>query len=364
MRAYKSFLAGKLFEIKSNPQLNKEKFNFMIKGYPYFTRTAANNGILGYVSYLDESHKIRGNSLAIGMIEMRFHYMENDFYAGQFTKTAFPKFIGFNKYIALYFIALFGKYQPVFQGILVRDFESIFNNVEVLLPITPNGEIDFAYMEGYIRELECTRIHELEVYLKAKDLAEYKLSEDEKQFVSNYTTGIRYEVFKIVDIFDVRNTQSILSKDIVENSGKTPYLTAGATNNAIGSYIEYDEQFIDKGDCIFIGGKTFVVSYQEKDFYSNDSHNLALYLKDVDKKTKENQLFMVSAIHKSLGQKYTWGDSISKKKIQVDTVSLPAVDNKTPDYDYMTRFIRIQQKLAIKNVLDWKERVLKSNVTS
>jgi len=119
------FSAGKFFEIKSNPQLNKECFNFTTKGYPYFTRTAFNNGILGYVEHLDEEHKIKGNSLAIGMIEMRFHYMEHDFYAGQFTKTAFPLFKGFNKRIALYFISLFGKYQSIFQRVLIRDFEKL-----------------------------------------------------------------------------------------------------------------------------------------------------------------------------------------------------------------------------------------------
>lgn len=40
---------------------------------------------------------------------------------------------------------------------------------------------------------------------------------------------------------------------------------------------------MDKGNCIFIGGKTFVVTYQEKDFFSNDSHNLTLRLKEESK---------------------------------------------------------------------------------
>jgi hypothetical protein len=359
MREYKHFLAGELFKIKSNPQLNKENFRFADRGYPYFTRTAVNNGILGYVDYLDEEHKIKGNTLAIGMIEMRFHYMEDDFYAGQFTKTAFPIFKGFNKRIALYFITLFGKYQSIFQSMLVRDFESTFNNIQILLPVSSQGKIDFIYMENYIRELETIRIHGLETYLKTTGLADYELSNGELQIVSSYKTSkTKFNIFKIIDIFDVKNTQSILSSAIAENSGNTPYLTASATNNAVGTYIEYDKRFVDKGDCIFIGGKTFVVSYQEKDFYSNDSHNLALYLKAIDKKTRENQLFMVSAIYKSLGTKYTWGDSISKKKIQTDTISLPADDLGTPDYNYMTQFIRIQQKLAVKKILDWKELVL------
>ena len=103
----KSVSLKDLFVIKSNPQLDKGYFHFSEKGkYPYFTRTEKNNGILGYVDYLDDNHKIPGNSLAIGMIAMQFFYMEHDFYAGQFTKTAFPKFDKFNKAIAMYFIAL------------------------------------------------------------------------------------------------------------------------------------------------------------------------------------------------------------------------------------------------------------------
>lgn len=81
-----------LFEVKSNPQLNKDSFNFTkTSEYPYFTRTVLNNGIAGYVNYLDEEHKIRGNSIAVGMLGMQFFYMEKDFYAGQFTKTIFSK---------------------------------------------------------------------------------------------------------------------------------------------------------------------------------------------------------------------------------------------------------------------------------
>jgi len=178
MREYKEFRAGDLFKLKSNPQLNKESFTFNIKGYPYFTRTSFNNGILGYVDYLDEEHKIKGNSLAIGMIEMKFHYMERDFYAGQFTKTAFPLFEGFNKRLALYFITLFGKHQSIFQGVLVRDFENLFYNTQISLPVTPNGEIDFSFMENRIRELVA--------YLKVTGLTDYQLTADEEKFLENY----------------------------------------------------------------------------------------------------------------------------------------------------------------------------------
>ncbi|MCT7027578.1 restriction endonuclease subunit S, partial [Salmonella enterica subsp. enterica serovar Minnesota] len=67
--------AGELFDVKSNPQLDKSSFVFTEDNentYPYFTRTVLNNGIAGYVEYLDEDHKISGNSIAVGMLGMQF----------------------------------------------------------------------------------------------------------------------------------------------------------------------------------------------------------------------------------------------------------------------------------------------------
>ena len=66
--------------------------------------------------------------------------------------------------------------------------------------------------------------------------------------------------------------------------------------------------------------------------------------------------FMVSALQKSLRQKYSWGDSISKKKIQNDIVKLPATPDGTPDFEYMEKYIRVIEKLTIKGVVEWKKK--------
>lgn len=149
---------------------------------------------------------------------------------------------------------------------------------------------------------------------------------------------VRWGEYRIVDIFDVKNTQSILSRDLALDSGKTPYLCASSENNAVSSYVSYDERYIDKGNCVFIGGKTFVVSYQEEDFFSNDSHNLALYLKDSKRRTKPIQLFLTTCITMSLKHKYSWGNSISNKKIQDDTILIPEKNGEI-DFDFMESFV-------------------------
>ena len=146
--------AKELFIVKGNPQLNKDSFVFSDSAsYPYFTRTVFNNGILGYVEFLDDEHLIQGNSIAVGMMGMRFFYMNSDFYAGQFTKTLFPLFDGFDEDVALYFIAQFNKYSEVYLGGLVRDFDKLLYNTDLEVPMKDN-DIDLELIRDYIHAIK------------------------------------------------------------------------------------------------------------------------------------------------------------------------------------------------------------------
>lgn len=204
-------------------------------------------------------------------------------------------------------------------------------------------------MENFIADIEVERIEKLDTYLEASGLKDYVLTVEEEEILERFKNQ-KFDEFNVIDIFDVKNTGNILSRDIIKDSGTTPYLCASSENNGVSSYIAYDEKYLDKGNCVFIGGKTFVVSYQEKDFYSNDSHNLILYLKNEEVKSKLNQLYLASCINKSLGHKYSWDDSISNRKIQKDKVALP-IKNHQPNYAIMETFISAIQKLVIKDVV-------------
>jgi hypothetical protein len=229
---------------------------------------------------------------------------------------------------------------------------------KIQLP-TKYGNIDFKFMEKIIAGIESQRLKKLNKYLIDLGLKDYSLTSAEQKSLNHYES-IEFKDLNIVNVFEVKNSGNILSRDIVENSGTTAYLCASADNNAVSSYIYYDSEYLDKGNCVFIGGKTFVVTYQEKDFFSNDSHNLILYLKDEKAKNKLNQLFLATCVHKSLKHKYSWGDSISNRKIQKDIVSLPLKDQEL-DYEYMETLISAIQKLVIKNVVLYVNEKLKNH---
>lgn len=219
---------------------------------------------------------------------------------------------------------------------------------------TKNGKIDFEFMESFVADLETDHISVLETYLSANGLKGYTLTAEEQQVLDEFE-NVKFEEFNVVDLFNVKNSGNILSRNIVENSGETPYLCASTESNGVSSYITSNEKYLDKGNCVFIGGKTFVVTYQEKDFYSNDSHNLVLYLKKDENRSKLKQFYLATCINKSLKYKYSWGDSISNRKIQTDKVLLPAKQQK-PNYALMETFISAIQKLVIKDVVSYTER--------
>ena len=104
--------------------------------------------------------------------------MDKDFYAGQFTKTLYPKFSIFSQRIAQYFIVLLNKNQKIYQGGLVRDFENLFNETTLLLPIK-DGEIYYEFMENFIKAIEKLVIKDVVLWADKK-------IEKTKKVISNF----------------------------------------------------------------------------------------------------------------------------------------------------------------------------------
>lgn len=342
----------KLFDISNTLSFNTD---MLVDGdeYDYITRTSLNQGILQTTGFVNSENVNSAGCWSLGLLQMDFFYRKKPWYAGQFVRKVLPKF-EVSESAILFFSTLLNGLKRKLLTVLVRDVDKTFLNSTIQVPTTDNGDIDFGFIAEFVAELEAQRVAELETYLRVTGLKDYTLTAEEQDVIAKYS-HIKFEDFKVTEVFNIKNSGNILSRDIVENSGNIPYLCASADNNAVSSYISYDEQFMDEGNCVFIGGKTFVVTYQENDFFSNDSHNLILHLIDKTKRNKHNQLFLTTCINKSLKHKYSWGDSISSKKIKNDSVTLPVKNGKI-DYAIMGTLISAIQKLVIKDVVTYADR--------
>lgn len=278
MTEFKDFRLEDLFKIEKIRGFNKNELLTNPNGkYDYITRTSLNNGVESITDEVPNRSLNPPNTFSLGLLQMTFFYRERPWYAGQFVRKIVPKFKA-NRLIMLYMLTWLRSFSPKLLSVLVRDVDKTFNDLSIKLPVVAKtNQIDWKYIEDRVKALEQDRVKALANYLTVTGLDNYQLTAEDKQALKYKP---KFHDFKIIDIFNVINTHSILKSQIAQlEKGRTPYLTAAEGNNAVASYVACPSSWTDRGNCVFIGGKTMVVTYQEKDFCSNDSHNLALYLK-------------------------------------------------------------------------------------
>lgn len=384
---FKDFYIKDLFEVINNPQLDKDNFTFNESAeYPYFTRTENNNGILGYVEYLDEKHKIKGNSLAVGMISMKFHYMHHDFYAGQFTKTLIPNFQDFNETIAMYFIAILNKHSEYYQSFLVRHFKDKVSETVVPLPVIESldpdheyttSDIDWQSVQNFIAKFEHDSIVKLDAYMEATGLNDYELNDEDKEvlalspkFVSNNADAakvncgkkqIAFKTFTMHDIFEplkvTKAKKSQLSKMRTEEFC-VPVVYAKFGDNGImywgrkGEFTTYENVISIVYNGVISAGKVYAQeeptgilaeSYLIRYKYGTVPFLANLYMSQVI----EHRIYPLYS-RENLA---TWNG-----RVENETIELPVTADGNIDFDYMERYIRAIEKLVIANTVRYKEK--------
>lgn len=322
----------------------------------YIGAISSNNGIR---QKIDAPLIWEGNCITVnynGSVGCAY-YQPVEFYASDDVNILYPKGYSLDENIALYFCSAIYKASAKYSYSSKWTKEKM-ESTSIVLPFS-SDEVDFNFMRRYIATLKAERVATLKAYLQAASLSDTIITEGELATLDalrhNRVEWKEMPVCGKDGAFNVSNTHSILKAQVVPNSGKIPYVGAGESNNSIQSYISFDPSFLEKGNSIMIGGKTLVITYQEDDYISNDSHNLALYYKDITNATRNIQLFLVSALYASLKPKYHWGDSISKSKINRDILMLPMKKNGNVDYEFIENLISAQTKLCIKDILNNKD---------
>ena len=356
------FKVGELFDFSGCKQV-KSQHNLIEtdkeNGIPFVVQSNANNMVKCYVtreSLLSNDETIyNGNAIMLGVMTPVVSYQEHEFGASQ----SIALRADFLNPLRGLFIATVIKsvIEPKYNYANIPGIQKYKNEI-IPLPLKPGtnhadysqDDIDWDYMEGFM-----SRVQEA----ATKRLANLP-EPGQKSKTPVDVSG--WGEFDVIALFDIINTKSIRQSDVQaqlqSNNGSTPYITASDKNNAILAFIECPQEWIDEGNCIFIGGKTTTITYQQKDFCSNDSHNLALYLKHKQARTEHIQLYLVSIFKKTFA-KYHWGDALSKTKIKTESIKLPLKPSADPsnytqddiDWYYMEQFMEQFQTLA-KNRLE------------
>lgn len=355
MPEYKKFRIGKLFDIHptksyglTNPKL------FATRGStPVIVNSSRDNGVGGFVA-LQPTEKGGIVTFSDTTTADSIFYQPNDFIGYSHVQGVYPIEPDlWSKESLLYFVVVFRKVTTGRFDYATKFNRNIALELEVSLPVTAEGGVDFPFMENRIRELERVRIRELEVYLKITGFENYKLTTAEKRFWDNrHAMEIKYAPFCLEDLFG-KSTRGKRLKSLDRIDGALPFVTAGERDTGISAFIGNDvEVFSPNTITIDMFGSAKYRNY----YYGADDHVAVVHTEDIE---KHAVIYITAAIHKvSYNSLWNYSNNFYAKDADTLIIHLPVTSNGEPDYDYMTTFIRIQQKLAIKNVVEWKDKEL------
>ena len=161
--------------------------------YDYVTRTSQNQGILQTTGFVNKENINPAGTWSLGLLQMDFFYREKPWYAGQFVRKITPK-IKINKKSVVFFSTLLNKQKERLLSILVRNVDNVFRNTKISLPVKKDREIDFAFMEDFISQLEA--------YLLVTGLKNYTLTPAEEQALTDFQNGnIKWGEYRFANVF-------------------------------------------------------------------------------------------------------------------------------------------------------------------
>ena len=212
--------------------------------------------------------------------------------------------------------------------------------------------------QDYIAEIERERITELDAYLIAAGLDNYELTDEDKRILAT-SKEVKLGKFSLggaAGLFDIYSPKKRFNANAVQFGGKYPYVARGSSNNGIRGFITEDEQYLSPAKSLSFGQDTATVYYQPDAYFTGDKIKV-MVLNNMEL-TPELAEYFIAAITKAFSN-FAWGqNSFNESIIKSTEIVLPVKSDGTPDFDYMERYIRAVEKLAIADVVRYKDRMI------
>ena len=321
---------------------------------PLISNSSTDNGVMGYSNLkpLNKGNSLTCSDTTLGAETM--YYQEKDFIGYSHIQHLVPKFKGFNKAIAYMIItasriATTNKYD---YGAKFNRNE--MNNTKISLPVKKDGEIDFAFMEDFISQLEACRLSQLEAYLLVTGLKNYTLTLAEEQALTDFQNGkVKWGEFNLENLYG-KSTRGKRLKSADRINGDLPFVTAGEAETGVSAFIGNDvEIFAANTTTIDMFGSAKYRNYE----YGGDDHIAVVHTEKINKYAA---IFVTTAIHKSsYTGKFSYSRNFYAKDADELNIYLPTTNN-IPDYPMMEILISAVQKLVIKDVVEYADRKIEA----
>lgn len=378
---FKDYIASDLFDIKKGKRLTKAN---MVEGdINFIGSTSSNNGVTAKIGNTEHLHPAHTITVSYNGSVGEVFLQDEPFWASDDVNVWYPKFEVDDRAL-LYIMTLIKKLSAKYSYTAKWTIDKM-RGEKLSLPVIESpdpdheytvDDIDFEYMQERIAEfeqeriteLEQERIAELDAYLAASGLDDYELTDEDKAILTEDKTMREFvvgEVFeKLKSPFRGHQKKQESVSRVRTEEYSLPLINCKFGNNGImyygrpGDFTSYERVL----GVIYNGppteGQTY---YHEKAGVFTDAYLIGL--KEQEIASREIGLYLTTALNKSIhnetrrrysrGNKATW-----EGKVETDPILLPVTMNGDIDFDYMERYIRVIEKLAIADVAKYKDRLI------
>jgi hypothetical protein len=356
--AYKEFKIGKLFSAQTgDTDLQQKDING--KGSFFINSGVEAQGIKGKTDR--EAKVFNSNTITIDFWGNAYY---RDFEYKMATHNHVFSLSGNvikNRKVGLYLVAAMSYMSKLFSYNNMGTWTKIKDQT-ILLPTTQAGEIDYAYMESRIHEMEESRIHEMDAYLQVSGFDDCELTEEERDAI----TMAEHKELNSFIIGDLYNKVELKKKsfDKRKDSRQTPdsqycipLVNAKHGDNGIMYY--GDSNVFDAVDMTIDIVQNGAVA--TGDVYPQPQMTGVLWDAYLIKASRhqdntETLIYLSTAIKKSIKKKYTYDNKAYWEQVKRDSIMLPVTSAGDIDYQFMETYIRAIEKLTIQKVKDWRDK--------
>ncbi|WP_341495429.1 restriction endonuclease subunit S [Mesomycoplasma ovipneumoniae] len=345
--------------------------------YPYVVRQSKNNGIKGYIH---ENLKFLNPANTISFAQDTFlsFFQKQKYFTGNNVKVL--KYKGKNtiKQKSLMFISIAIQKAIAELSWGINSSKESILETKFLLPIDHQNQINFDFIEKFIKELEsahladleATHLAELEAYLIATGFTQnnfnykqdtHKERERERAAfqaeIENLYLNTIWKEFRIKDIFEQIKTKNV----ITNGPGDLPATTAISTNNQLGRYISPKGATILQNVFSATANGNGKVFFQPKPFTILQDSYAFKFKYEINNK-KQFYLFFLGSLNKVF-QKYSWDNKSTWKRVSEELITLPVDSQNEIDFYFIEKFTFLIMKIILNEIIDHYNKKVKNILT-
>lgn len=380
-----AFTLGDIFMIYSpKKRFNANAVRFGGQ-YAYVARGSSNNGIRGYITE-DEQFLSPAKSLSFGQDTATVFYQPNAYFTGDKVKIMVLRNHELNDELGLYFATIITKAFSTFAWGQSSFNEKVLKSTKVTLPvIEPHDsnheytidDIDYNYMQEQITkleqeritELEQERITELDAYLVVSDLDGYELTDKEKEILSLSSNSasdevgaskadcgngqVKFKKFTLEALFTSSTGDVDLQQKDINGKGHF-FVNSGVENRGIKGRTDRPAKVFPANTItIDFWGNAYYRDFE----YKMATHNHLFSLTGDVIKNRLVGMYIVGLLSK-LPKLFSYTNMATWNKLKSIEISLPVTPAGDIYFDYMERYIRAVEKLAISDAVEYKSKLV------